>query len=206
MVPGNNPDGRERRSFIEAARRSQIVESAIEVIAEAGYAQASTARIAERAGISRGLISYHFAGKEELIAQVLLTVFADVGAYMGPRVAAQVTAADQLRAYIQSNLEYMALYRSRVTALVEIIGSGALGEMGVDPVAAENEALGPLVEVLERGQAAGEFRRFDPLTMARAVRAVVDSVSPHASDPDLDLDACARELTTLFHLATRNTP
>lgn len=181
------------------------MESAIEVIAEAGYAQASTTRIAERAGVSRGLISYHFTGKEELIAQVLVTVFADVGAFMGPRVAAESTAAGQLRAYIQSNLEYMALHRSRITALVEIISSGALGAMGVDPVAAEKEALAPLVEVLQRGQASGEFRQFDPLTMARAIRAVVDSVSPHASDPDLDLDACARELTTLFDLATRNT-
>ena len=40
---------------------------AIEVLAELGYAQTSFARIAERAGISKSVISYHFAGKDELL-------------------------------------------------------------------------------------------------------------------------------------------
>ena len=52
-----------RRSFTEGARRAQIVQAAIETIAEAGFRHATFARIAERAGLSStGLISYHFAG------------------------------------------------------------------------------------------------------------------------------------------------
>ena len=42
-------------SFIEKARRTQIVECAIETIAEVGYAQASLGQIAKRAQISKGL-------------------------------------------------------------------------------------------------------------------------------------------------------
>lgn len=49
------PGGQDGYSFIEAARRAQIVESAIETIAEAGYARASMAQIAPRAGISKGV-------------------------------------------------------------------------------------------------------------------------------------------------------
>jgi hypothetical protein len=51
--------------------------------------------------------------------------------------------------------------------------------------------------------AAGELRAFDPQVMARAVRGVIDSMAPRMSDTNLDLEACARELTTLLELAVR---
>jgi AcrR family transcriptional regulator len=206
VMPVHEHPGQDARSFIEAARRAQIVECAIEVIAEVGYRRASMARIAERAKISRGLISYHFAGKDELISQVVLTVFADAAGFMEPRVEAETTAAGQLRAYIQSNLEYMRTHPDRIIAIVEILSGGALadGTLGIDPIDAEEQALAPLVELFRRGQENGEFRAFDPWVMASAVRNVIDGVPPHVSDPNLDLDACAHELTTLFDLATRN--
>jgi AcrR family transcriptional regulator len=194
------------RSFIEEARRTQIVECAIDTIAEVGYAKASMERIAKRAGISRSLISYHFAGKDELIAQVLVTVYADGGAFMGPRIEAERSAAGQLRAYIQSNLDYMRAHPNRMVAVVEIVTGGALGEglPGIDPSAADEQILAPLEALFRWGQAEGEFRGFDPRVMARAVRSVIDGIPPHISDPDFDLDVCAREVTTLFDLATRS--
>jgi TetR/AcrR family fatty acid metabolism transcriptional regulator len=64
MQPGTAPDEPER-TFIETARRAQIAASAIDTIADVGFAGASFARIAERVGISGGLISYHFAGKHD---------------------------------------------------------------------------------------------------------------------------------------------
>jgi TetR/AcrR family transcriptional regulator, fatty acid metabolism regulator protein len=51
--------------------RSNIAATAIGIIAEVGYAGASFARIAEKLGISRGLISYYFAGKDDLMRQVV---------------------------------------------------------------------------------------------------------------------------------------
>ena len=48
----DKPDGQNRPTFTEAARRTQIIECAIETLATLGYAQASLAHIAERAGIS----------------------------------------------------------------------------------------------------------------------------------------------------------
>ncbi len=203
MRPNSQQDGQKRKTFVEAARRAQIVDSAIEVVAAAGYAKASLAEIARHAGISRGLISYHFSGKPELIGEVLATVFTDVAAHIGPRVEAQTTAAGQLRAYIEANLAYMDRHRSRIAALVEIISGGGLG---VDPAQAEEDGLGPVVELFRRGQAAGEFRSFDPYVMARALRSVIDSMAPRLSDSGLNLPAAARELTTLFELATRRSP
>jgi AcrR family transcriptional regulator len=204
VQPESQRSGQDARSFIEMARRAQIVESAIDTIAEVGFANASMERIAKRAGISRGLISYHFAGKDELIAQVLITVFSDGAAFMVPRIDAEPTPARQLRAYIESNLEYMRAHPNRMTATVEIVLGGAIakGLPGIDPDQAEG--LAHLEELLRQGQAAGEFRDFDPTFMARAIRNVIDGIPPHVSDPGFDMDACIRELTTLFELATRS--
>ncbi len=58
--------------FTETARRAQIVAAAIDTIAELGYGQASMARIAERVGITKGVIAYHFDGKEELIREIVI--------------------------------------------------------------------------------------------------------------------------------------
>ena len=52
----DKPDGQSRPTFTEAARRIQIIECAIETLATLGYAQASLAHIAKRAGISKGVI------------------------------------------------------------------------------------------------------------------------------------------------------
>jgi TetR/AcrR family fatty acid metabolism transcriptional regulator len=52
MQARHGPDGAAPRTFTESARRAQIVQAAIETIAEVGYARASYARIAEHAGLS----------------------------------------------------------------------------------------------------------------------------------------------------------
>ncbi len=108
----------QERTFIERARREQIVGAAVDVIVEVGYRQASLERIARRAGISRGLISYHFAGRDELIAEVVLGVFRDGAEFMRPRVEAQPDATAMLRAYLETNLDFMAGHRQRMVAVV----------------------------------------------------------------------------------------
>ena len=60
------------RSATSAARRAQILDATIEVIAAEGFAGASFKRIDEHAGLSSTrLISYHFAGKDELMAALV---------------------------------------------------------------------------------------------------------------------------------------
>lgn len=56
--------------MIDESRR-RFLDAAEEVFAEKGFAKASFADIAERAGISRGSISAHFGNKEGLLMAVL---------------------------------------------------------------------------------------------------------------------------------------
>lgn len=178
---------------------------AIDVIAEVGYAQATLERIARRAGISRGLISYHFAGRDELIAQVVAEVFAAGAAFMRPRIEAEPTAPGMLRAYVESNLAFMREHRAHLLALVQIVAGASTteGVPGLDPGVVE-EGLADLERILRWGQDEGVFGEFDARVMAVAIRNVIDGVPPQlAANPDLDLDAYAREVVALFDRATR---
>jgi TetR/AcrR family fatty acid metabolism transcriptional regulator len=198
---------REKRTFIETARRAQIVAAAIDTIAELGYGRASLARIAERAGISTGVISYHFAGKDDLIKEVVLEVVEQGKAYMRPRISTESTGPGVLRAYIESNLAFMREHRNHMVAIVEIGRNGltADGRRRFYGDADVDAAVRVLEQLLARFQTTGEFRRdFDPRVMAVAIRAAIDAVPRRlAHDPELDVGTYAREIATLFHMATK---
>jgi len=122
MWSETNPTGQEPgRTFTETARRAQIIAAAIDTIAELGYGQASLARIAESAGTSKGVILYHFGGKDELIRELVAELVARGVGYMEPRIEAEPTGAGKLRAYIESNLAFMAGNRNHMVAIVEIV-------------------------------------------------------------------------------------
>src|SRR5215475_8406714 len=56
-----------------------------------------------------------------------------------------------------------------------------------------------LAQLFSMGQAAGEMRDFDPVIMARALRASIDTVAVIvATTPSIDIDHYANELVALF--------
>ena len=58
--PGRPPTG----------ARERILEAALEILKSDGYTGLTTARVAELAGQNKALISYHFGGKQGLVAEV----------------------------------------------------------------------------------------------------------------------------------------
>ncbi|WP_203988758.1 TetR/AcrR family transcriptional regulator [Sphaerisporangium rufum] len=197
-----------KRTFIEEARRAQIIECAIEAIATLGYTRTSLAKIAELAELSPGSISYHFGSKDELIQAVVAEVAMMATSMMEPAIVAQSTATDALRVYFETNLAFMDRHRKPLFALVEIVTHACGGTETPGPYAAQHEtALRDIEKVLAWGRTTGEFREFDPRSMAIAIRGAVDAVPAELlRNPDLDLELLARELVTLFTLATRRRP
>jgi len=195
------------RTFTENARRQQIVAATIDTIAEVGFAQASLARIAARIGISKGVISYHFSGKDDLIRQVAVEIVEAARDFIIQRVSVESTGPATLRAYIESHLEFMREQRNYMVAIVDIVRNGGLTTGGqrrfdgrdVDVAVQFLEAL------LARLQSEGELRsNFDPGVMAVAIRAALDSVPYRlAREPELDLEHYASEIVAIFDLATR---
>lgn len=197
MRPGNQ-SGDQTRSFIEQARRAQIVAAAVETIAELGFAKASFVRIAGRAGISPGLISYHFANKDELIAQVAADVQAGMTAAVEERTAGAESYPAALRGLITGMVLFSAEHRTEMYALREIATN--------TPLVDRDDSVADLAGMFREGQEHGEFRDFDPHLMAVTVNAALEAAPRELySRPETDARTYADELAETFALAVRRT-
>jgi AcrR family transcriptional regulator len=186
------------QTFTETARRKQIVAAAIDTIAELGYARASFAQIARRAGLrSPGLISYHFADKDDLIGQVVAEIYAVGGAVVRPHSDGAASAWAALRGYLEGSIAFYDTHRTHMRALVQILQGRP--EAVAEGVGARNSAeLDGVEEVLVRGQRAGEFREFEPRTVAVIIRQMLSgALQQLLTEPDLDLAGYTHELVAM---------
>ena len=197
-----------RPSFIETARRAQIIECAIDTIAELGFAQASLAQIAKRAGVSTGVISYYFAGKDDLIREVVAHVFETGEAFIRPQVDIGDNPRVTLLTFIKASVAFIGAHPNHPLAVMGVIRAGRTesGALRYDPEVEESRRTG-FRSILEWGQREGAFRPFDVEVMGGTIIEALDLIPQRlASDPKLDIDAYARELVELFDRATRSDP
>lgn len=69
------PRPRRRQADRTAETRSALIEAAIQVIHRTGYNSATTAAIADEAGVSRGAIIYQFGTRAQLMSEVIASVY-----------------------------------------------------------------------------------------------------------------------------------
>jgi AcrR family transcriptional regulator len=188
------------RTFTESGRRAQIVTAAIEVIAEVGYANASFSRIAKRAGLSStGMISYHFAGKDDLLAACVAEIEQVMTAFMQPRIDAAEGHVAQLRAFIEANVALVGEHPAAVRALIDLVRNAGSASPAV------NERTALFENHFRTGQAAGAFRPFDVRTTTLALTAGLDAVvatAAAAGHHRTELARIGRELSDLYVRAT----
>ncbi len=60
------------RKMSRATRRTQLIEATIDTLALRGYARTTLTEVARTAGLSHGLVNFHFEKKEKLLSETLL--------------------------------------------------------------------------------------------------------------------------------------
>ena len=177
-------------TLIEEVRRRQIVDAAIETIALRGFSKTTLNDIAKQAGVSTGVITYHFKNKDDLIEQSIKKLLEAPNSYVVARVDAQSTHPERLRAYILANIEFMRDHRSQSVALIYSFGSighptggsgqtaGSGSEQERHRVMARQHARirKYLTKILKAGQEAGEFGAFHADTIAQILFAALEGI------------------------------
>ena len=198
------------RTFTQVKRRDQLVECAIDAIVELGFQRASVAEVARRAGVSKGVVTYHFPAKEELIRAVVGDVLGAMVDYLEPRMRAAEPGTfpeRYLPAYITGWVGYLRSHPRPVIALVRIYSSfrDESGEPDAALRALLDARAGDLAiftQVLEHGQARGRLAAFSAPVVAATVKAALDDLMlQFAADPSLDVEAYGTELAALFERA-----
>ncbi|RTR02483.1 transcriptional regulator BetI [Halomonas nitroreducens] len=100
---------------MEPIRRQQLIKATMAAIDEVGLADATVMRIARHAGVSAGIISHYFGGKDGLLEATMRQILSDLGEAVTARRRALATKAPEahLAAIIDGNFD-----RSQVTGPV----------------------------------------------------------------------------------------
>ena len=200
-----SPAVRTAPTFIEAARKAQLITAALETVAGLGFANASLARIAERARISKGVIGYYFPSKDDLVRAVVDSFYLTGHEQMMATLKDAKTATELLTQYIATNIAYIDQNRVATRAISDIIanfrkpdGEPYYKLEDTEPLIAGTAAM------FEWGQQTGEFRAFDTRIMAVTLRFAIDGFAGQlVMKPNLDVAAYTGELTDLFLRAAR---
>jgi AcrR family transcriptional regulator len=147
-----------------SASALKILACATDLLAEKGFDGAIMDTLAERCGVNKASIYYHFQDKQHLYEVVLTRLFSNVVNQVIHNISAEQHATEQLKAFVDSFAQAASLEPKMPSLLMREIAVG-----GRDmPVSARQEMqrlLQKLTAIIELGVQEGIFRSTDPLTL-----------------------------------------
>lgn len=186
---------REGPTFTQSARREQMVQATIETVAEVGFHKASLARIAERMGIAKGGIIYHFSSRDELIKAALQEVFDRLSQHMVERLSGATSLREAVRLYVVTLVGYLDRHRDEVRLISEGFAAAQSPESAGEQVESRWSGLADLLDqaVTETGRAG-----VDTKVLAISVSGGIDALVTEAlRDTGFDLRAAAERLADM---------
>jgi len=154
--------GRRREKRDPEATRRALLAAGAELFSERGFDGVSIEDVAERAGVNKALISYHFRGKRGLYGAILESTFRS----MAERLEVMERSAPSCREALRGLLEaFERMTRERpgfpTLFLREVLSTG------IDPIVVPHlvSIMGVSRRLAERGAREGVFRRVDPMLL-----------------------------------------
>jgi len=179
-----------------AQRRAEIVSALLAVMAEHGYEKASIQLIARKAGLTPGLLHYHFKTKSEILLELVKTL-ASLSRQRYLDFAAPASSADErLRAYINARLATGPGADPAAVAAWVIIGAEAVRQADVRLV--YQEAVRAELALIEALLAACFAERQQPAASIPALAAALLALSEGA----FQLASAAPEAMPVGYAAT----
>ncbi len=195
------------------ARPAEIIEAALDLFIEAGFADTKLSDVAKRAGIAKGTVYRYFDTKEDLFrAVVRQALAANLGAIEALAAGHEGPLADLLP--LMMGMAAQRLGGSRLPAILRMVVADSrafpdLAAIWHDEVVSKFLSL--LTRLIAAAQERGEVKAGDPKLHAFSVigpmvtallfRELFDRGSPHT--PDLQALAAQHARTVLDGLLTR---
>ena len=123
MASTRQSDSPPQRKAARPVRRQQLIDSTIAVLARKGYAGLTVADVAKEAGLSAGIVIFHFNSKDELLAAVLGALAAEYRTHWEASMnAGGASAAGRLKALLLSDFDTDIYTREKLAAWVAFWG------------------------------------------------------------------------------------
>ncbi|KWC90375.1 TetR family transcriptional regulator [Burkholderia cepacia] len=194
-----------------AGRKSQqrvqdILRAGREVFAEKGYEHATAAEIAQRVGVSEATVFSYFRGKRELCARVIADWYDENIAAFEQGMPQEASVRQQFAFIVRTHLRLMLVNGTGLCALVLSEGRAKQHALSDELTALQRRYTAPLMDVLARGQAAGQVRTDLPLSLLRSMvfgpieHVLWDAILGHRR---LDTETTATQLVDMLWAAVQ---
>ena len=187
------PDASGHDGAVDTAdqRRAQMLDVAVDIISERGYAETRIADVAARAGVSPALVIYYYKTKDQLLTEAI-RYYEDAWYAEGKRrMAALPSAAQRLEQFVamnllpQSNPELESDWKLWLDFWVQAARNADVASVRRKSDERWREVI---VSLVVAGQEAGEFSGIDPGPFAIFLSALLDGLTVQIAldDPVVD--------------------
>jgi AcrR family transcriptional regulator len=186
-----------------ADTRTRLIDAALAVVARDGLGEANVKAIAQEAGVTAGLLHYHFASKDELLFAAVERAGEEYVAALDALIAGNPPERlfDAYTAFAHGALhEHRPLFALRFALAVRAINEPALAERLAGGDAAIAERLGTVL-ALQAGRSAPSA---EDLVAARMIKAAFEGLMlSWLSRPGFPMEAALTRFAGLVRSALR---
>ncbi|MCK6547238.1 TetR family transcriptional regulator [Myxococcota bacterium] len=163
---------------VETDKKRELARAAVEILQREGL-ELSMAELADRLGMKRPTLLYHFPTKAEIVALALVDLLTEQAAWVVERVEQHEHPIDRLYAHVRAVHAFHAGREARIVFLTQAIAASS-GQKIDEFIAIGNQVFAmqrqAAVERLREGIRAGTVAPCDPEALMATVRALVDGL------------------------------
>lgn len=175
------------RINITAIRRQQMVQAAVAVMAAKGWNETSIDEVTKAAGVSRGLVSYHFKDKADLLSAVLASCRAAFNEAVSAASGVTDDEPERLRLVVRAALHQIPENPVNYQVFLHFAANaGTHPELGEQIRTLYSEYRAVITRGIAAGQQHGVYRAdLDPVaTAAQISGAIMGLALQWLTDPD----------------------
>lgn len=167
-----------KRTESKALRRQQLIDSTIESIAKRGFAETTLADVASGAGLSRGIVNFHFESKEQLLIETLRFVSEEYRQNWQKALArAGGSAIERLLALINADFEPAVCNRKKVAVWYAFWGEAKSRPTYLKLCADRDQDYGEMMRALIQDIVEeGPYPAIDPDLVVTGIAAMTDGL------------------------------
>lgn len=165
------------RKLSREARRAQLIDATIETIAVRGYARTTLTDVANQAGLSHGLVNFHFQTKEKLLTETLLWLAEEYRANWTDALAAAGSGpAERLDAVLRADFNPSICTDAKLSAWCAFWGEAQCRPLYQEQCGSNDAAYLMVLEDLCTALKAEGGYGYDPVRAARVIRVTTEGV------------------------------
>ncbi len=195
-----------KRTESKALRRQQLIDSTIESIAKRGFSETTLADVASGAGLSRGIVNFHFESKEQLLVETLRYLSEEYRLNWQKALArAGDGAMGRLLALIEADFDPAVCNRKKVSVWYAFWGEAKSRPTYLKLCADRDEDYSAMLHALAAELIAeGPYPKIDPDLVVTGLAAMTDGLwldfllTPKTADRKLAIKSITLFLAGLF--------